>query len=214
MTSPLAAGAAVVLVTLVAVFGPLMGLPTWWIAGGVALLLAALSIDAFSFAGRGGHLLAEALPGGQARLRRIAVHEAGHLLVAGAEAMPVRRVLIGSLACLRAGVAAGGVTEFQPPDHAKLPLEQLRRWSRVLQAGMAAEQVIYGGSAGGADDRALLGRIWGLSGYDVDTAQREQRRARREIEQQLRKQRQHLEQEAERLLRAAPRLGRAVPAEA
>ncbi|MFM8659941.1 MAG: hypothetical protein ACKOCI_01095, partial [Cyanobium sp.] len=213
-TSPLAAGAAVVLVTLVAVFGPLMGLPTWWIAGGVALLLAALSIDAFSFAGRGGHLLAEALPGGQARLRRIAVHEAGHLLVAGAEAMPVRRVLIGSLACLRAGVAAGGVTEFQPPDHAKLPLEQLRRWSRVLQAGMAAEQVIYGGSAGGADDRALLGRIWGLSGYDVDTAQREQRRARREIEQQLRKQRQHLEQEAERLLRAAPRLGRAVPAEA
>jgi hypothetical protein len=214
MTSPLAAGAAVVLVTLVAVFGPLMGLPTWWIAGGVALLLAALSIDAFSFAGRGGHLLAEALPGGQARLRRIAVHEAGHLLVAGAEAMPVRRVLIGSLACLRAGVAAGGVTEFQPPDHAKLPLEQLRRWSRVLQAGMAAEQVIYGGSAGGADDRALLGRIWGLSGYDVDTAQREQRRARREIEQQLRKQLQHLEQEAERLLRAAPRLGRAVPAEA
>jgi hypothetical protein len=128
--------------------------------------------------------------------------------------MPVRRVLIGSLACLRAGVAAGGVTEFQPPDHAKLPLEQLRRWSRVLQAGMAAEQVIYGGSAGGADDRALLGRIWGLSGYDVDTAQREQRRARREIEQQLRKQLQHLEQEAERLLRAAPRLGRAVPAEA
>lgn len=214
MTSPLAAGAAVVLVTLVAVFGPLMGLPTWWIAGGVALLLAALSIDAFSFAGRGGHLLAEALPGGQARLRRIAVHEAGHLLVAGAEAMPVRRVLIGSLACLRAGVAAGGVTEFQPPDHAKLPLEQLRRWSRVLHAGMAAEQVIYGGSAGGADDRALLGRIWGLSGYDVDTAQREQRRARREIEQQLRKQLQHLEQEAERLLRAAPRLGRAVPAEA
>lgn len=214
MTSPLAAGAAVVLVTLVAVFGPLMGLPTWWIAGGVALLLAALSIDAFSFAGRGGHLLAEALPGGQARLRRIAVHEAGHLLVAGAEAMPVRRVLIGSLACLRAGVAAGGVTEFQPPDHAKLPLEQLRRWSRVLQAGMAAEQVIYGGSAGGADDRAQLGRIWGLSGYDVDTAQREQRRARREIEQQLRKQRQHLEQEAERLLRAAPRLGRAEPAEA
>lgn len=214
MTSPLAAGAAVVLVTLLAVFGPLVGLSPWWIAGSVGLLLAGLSLDAASFSGRGGHLLAEALPGGQARLRRIAVHEAGHLLVAGAEAMPVRRVLIGSLACLRAGVAAGGITEFHPPDHAKLTLEQLRRWSRVLQAGMAAEQVVYGGSTGGADDRALLGRLWGLSGYDVDTAQREQRRARREIEQQLSKQQQQLEQEAERLLLAAPRLGRPVLAEA
>jgi hypothetical protein len=152
--------------------------------------------------------LAEALPGGRARLRRIAVHEAGHLLLARAEEFPVCRVLIGSLACLRAGVAAGGVTEFPPPDHAKLPLAELRRWSRVLQAGMAAEQVIYGGSAGGADDRALLGRLWGLSGYDVNTAQREQRRARREIEQQLRRARQELEQEAERLLLTAPRLGR------
>jgi hypothetical protein len=208
MTSPLAAGAAVLLVTLVAVVGPVLGLSPWWITAGVGLLLGALSVDAASFSGRGGHLLAEALLGGRSRLRRIAVHEAGHLLLARAEGVPVCRVLIGSLACLRAGVAAGGVTEFPPPDHAKLPLAELRRWSRVLQAGMAAEQVIYGGSAGGADDRALLGRLWGLSGYDVETAQREQRRARREIEQQLRRARQELEQEAERLLLTAPRLGR------
>jgi hypothetical protein len=214
MTSPLAAGSAVLLVTLLAAFGPLLGLSPWWIVVGVGLLLGGLSLDAATFSGRGGHLLAEALPGGQARLRRIAVHEAGHLLVAGHEAMPVSRVLIGSLACLKAGVAAGGITEFQPPEHAKLSLEQLRRWSRVLQAGMAAEQVIYGGSVGGTDDRALLGRIWGLSGYDVDTAQREQRRARREIEQQLRQQQQQLELEAERLLQGAPRLGRPLPAEA
>jgi hypothetical protein len=213
MTSPLAAGAAVLLVTLVAAFGPLLGLSPWWIALAVGLLLGGLSVDAAVFSGRAGHLLAEALPGGQSRLRRIAVHEAGHQLVAGIEAMPVRRVLIGSLACLRAGVAAGGVTEFHPPEHAKLSLEQLRSWSRVLLAGMAAEQVIYGDSVGGADDRALLGRIWGLSGHDVDTAQREQRRARREIAQQLSQQRQQLELEAERLLLAAPRLGRPISAE-
>jgi hypothetical protein len=213
MTSPLAAGAAVLLVTLVAAFGPLLGLSPWWIALAVGLLLGGLSVDAAVFSGRGGHLLAEALPGGQSRLRRIAVHEAGHQLVAGIEAMPVRRVLIGSLACLRAGVAAGGVTEFHPPEHAKLSLEQLRSWSRVLLAGMAAEQVIYGESVGGADDRALLGRIWGLSGHDVDTAQREQRRARREIAQQLSQQRQQLELEAERLLLAAPRLGRPISVE-
>ena len=59
----------------------------------------------------------------------------------------------------------------------KLPLEELRRWSRVLLAGMAAEQVVHGGSDGGADDRQLLGRIWGLSGQSAQIAQLEQRRA-------------------------------------
>ncbi|MCH9713707.1 MAG: hypothetical protein K0U63_04060, partial [Cyanobacteria bacterium] len=149
MTSPLAAGVVVALVSVLAVVGPLLGLSPWVIALLVVLALAALSVDAASFSGRGGHLVAEALPGGRGRLRRIAVHEAGHVLVAAAEQMPVRRVLVGSLACWRAGLAAGGSTEFEPPQHAKLPLEQLRRWSRVLQAGMAAEEVIYGSSVGG-----------------------------------------------------------------
>jgi hypothetical protein len=194
--------------------GPLLGLSPAWIALLAAVALGGLTLDAATFSGRGGHLLAEALPGGEGRLRRIAVHEAGHVLLAAEERLPVRRVLVGSLACLQAGLAAGGSTEFDPPDHAKLPLEDLRRWSRVLQAGMAAEQLIYGASVGGADDRALLGRLWGLSGHDVATAQREQRRARREIDQLLRRRRVELEAEAARLLAAAPRLGRVTLQEA
>ena len=89
-----------------------------------------------------------------------------------------------------------------------MPLEDLRRWSRVLQAGIVAEKLIYGSANGGADDRALLGRLWGLSGHDVQTAQREQRRARREIEQQLRQEKAVLEQRCDALLATAPRLGR------
>ena len=85
---------------------------------------------------------------------------------------------------------------------------RLRRWSRVLQAGIAAETVVFGKARGGADDRALLGRLWGLSGHDVQTAQREQRRARREIEQALRQGRSHLDQRVQTLLNEAPRLGR------
>jgi hypothetical protein len=214
MTSPLAAGLAVAVITLLAVVGPLLGLSPWWIALAAGLSLGGLTLDAASFGGRGGHLLAEALPGGRLRLRRIATHEAGHVLVAGQEAMAVRQVLVGSLACLRAGLSAGGTTELEPPASAKLPLEELRRWSRVLQAGMAAEDLLYGASEGGADDRALLGRLWGLSGHDVATAQREQRRARREVDQALRQRRGELEAEAERLLVAAPRLGRPLRFEA
>jgi len=214
MTQPLAAGLAVALVSLAAILGPSLGLSPWWITLATALGLGSLTVDAARFSGRGGHVLAEALPGGERRLRRIAVHEAGHLLVAREEAMPVRQVLVGSLACLRAGLSANGSTELEPPAHAKLPAEELRRWSRVLQAGMVAEQLIYGQSTGGADDRALLGRLWGLSGLDVDTAQREQRRARREVEQWLRARERELRSEAEGLLAVAPRLGRPQAGEA
>jgi hypothetical protein len=168
--------------------------------------LVLLSVDAARFSGLGGHLLAEALPLGigAARLRRIAIHEAGHVLVAADNNLPVTRVLVGSRACLGQGLRANGSTELEPPPHAKLPLEDLRRWSRVLQAGMVAETLIYGGSRGGADDRALLGRLWGLSGHPVATAQQEQRRARREVEQWLRQHRSSLEAEAEDLLRSSP----------
>ena len=214
MTQPLAAGLAVGLISLAAILGPALGLSPWIVTLIAGLGLGGLTLDAARFGGRGGHVLAEALPGGLARLRRIAIHEAGHLLVARQEEMAVRQVLVGSLACLRAGLNTSGSTELEPPAHAKLPAEELRRWSRVLQAGMVAEQLIYGQSVGGNDDRALLGRLWGLSGQDVDTAQREQRRARREVEAQLRASEQQLQAEADALLALAPRLGRPLAGEA
>ena len=202
------AGVAVAALTGLGAFGPAMGLSAAWIVVLVGGVLVALSVDAATWQGMGGHLLAETLPGGESRLRRIAVHEAGHLLIADTEALPVQNVFVGTLACLRAGLRASGATEFTIPDSVRMPLEDLRRWSRVLQAGMAAETVIYGSARGGADDRALLGRLWGLSGHDVATAQREQRRARREIEQQLRRRRSDLDKAVGELLEAAPRLGR------
>jgi hypothetical protein len=205
-TAALNAGLAVAGVTALAVGGPLVGISPGWITVAVVAGLVLLSVDAARFSGLGGHLLAEALPLGigAARLRRIAIHEAGHVLVAADNNLPVTRVLVGSRACLGQGLRANGSTELEPPPHAKLPLEDLRRWSRVLQAGMVAETLIYGGSRGGADDRALLGRLWGLSGHPVATAQQEQRRARREVEQWLRQHRSSLEAEAEGLLRSSP----------
>ena len=208
MSGATAAGVAVLVVTLLALVGPLLGLSPWFTTALVALALTSLTVDAARFGGRGGHLLAETLPGGLLRLRRIALHEAGHVLVAEREGVAVAAIHVGSLACLRAGLSAGGTTVLAPPASARLPLEELRRWSRVLLAGMAAESLVYGESEGGADDRSLLGRLWGMSGQDVPTAQMEQRRARREVEQWLRAERSRLEAEADRLARQAPRLGR------
>ncbi|MEB3260037.1 MAG: hypothetical protein VKP63_05345 [Cyanobacteriota bacterium] len=207
-TGALTAGVAVLVVSLTAVVGPPLGIPPWTIALAAGGLLAALTADAALFSGRGGHLLAETLPGGSRRLRRIAFHEAAHGLVARSEAVPVRRVLVGTWAALQAGVSSGGCTEFDLPAQAKMSLADLRRWSRVLLAGMVAEELIYGESIGGADDRAQLGRLWGLSGQDAATAQREQRQARREVKRWLGERRQELDEQAESLLRAAPRFGR------
>ena len=207
-TGTLRAGLAVAGITVLGAFGPAMGLSAAWIVVAVGGGLVLLSVDAASWQGMGGHVLAEALPGGKERLRRIAVHEAGHLVIAEQEKLPVQRVLVGTLACLKAGLRSSGATDFAVPDSVRMPLEDLRRWSRVLQAGIAAETVVFGKARGGADDRALLGRLWGLSGHDVQTAQREQRRARREIEQALRQGRSHLDQRVQTQLTEAPRLGR------
>jgi len=64
MSKPLAAGLAVALVSLAAILGPALGLSPWWITLVVALGLGSLTLDAARFGGRGGHVLAEALPGG------------------------------------------------------------------------------------------------------------------------------------------------------
>ncbi|MCP9848425.1 hypothetical protein [Cyanobium sp. Morenito 9A2] len=202
----LRAGMVVGGVTVAALLGPFVGLGAAPVALGTAAALGALSLDAARFGGLGGHLLAEALPGGRARLRRIALHEAAHALVASENGLTVKQVLVGSLACLRAGLRCNGSTAFELPAAVKLQAEDLRRWSRMLQAGMVAEELHFGRALGGADDRVLLGRLWGLSGHDVDTAQREQRRARREVEQWLRRETGRLEAEAERLLARAPTL--------
>ena len=201
-------GLVVTGVTVLSVFGPFFGIQPSIIAIFVVICLILLTIDSASLNGMGGHIVAEALPGGEKRIKRIAVHEAGHLLIAQEEKLPVKRVLVGTLACINAGLSCNGVTEFFIPESIKMPLEDLRKWSKVLQAGTVAEDIIYGGAKGGSDDKVILSRLWGISGHDIDTAQREQRRARREIEKLLNEKMDDLENKAFDLLASAPRLGK------
>lgn len=194
------AGWAVGLLSVTAVVGPPLGLSPAWLVLSTVLGLAAFSVDAAVWNGRGGHLLAERLPGGRARLRRIALHEAGHRLVASHEGLPPGPTLVGTLACLQAGRDGCGSTELPLPATARLPLEDLRRWTRVLLAGGEAERLVYSSCRGDEDDRRRLGRLWGLSGQPLSSARLEQRRARREVEIWLAARRPELEAEAERLL--------------
>ena len=128
MSQPLAAGLAVALVSLAAILGPALGLSPWWITLGVALGLGSLTLDAARFGGRGGHVLAEALPGGQLRLRRIAIHEAGHVLVARQEAMAVRHQI--------------GVVFQSPALDPQLTVAENLRWAGNLYGLRGGELVV------------------------------------------------------------------------
>ena len=87
------AGLAVAGCTGLAVFGPLLGLSPAWIALLVGGGLLGLTLDASQLEGMGGHLLAEALPGGRMRLRRVARFCCGELGTLAREACNDRKVL-------------------------------------------------------------------------------------------------------------------------
>lgn len=69
--------------------------------------------------------------------RRIAVHEAGHVLA---------RILLdmGELTAVTIDTAKGGFTEASSPDDLVDTEEQCQRYLMVTMAGRAAEQVVYG----------------------------------------------------------------------
>ena len=73
-TGVLRAGIAVAGITVLGAFGPALGLSSAWIVVAVGGALVTLSVDAATWQGMGGHILAEALPGGQERLRLSLIH--------------------------------------------------------------------------------------------------------------------------------------------
>jgi cell division protease FtsH len=75
--------------------------------------------------------------------RRIAVHEAGHVLA---------RILLGlgELTAVTIDTASGGFTESTSPDDLVDTAEQCEHYLLVTMAGRAAEQVVYGSTLSGS----------------------------------------------------------------
>ncbi|MBC8123899.1 MAG: ATP-dependent Zn protease [Gemmatimonadaceae bacterium] len=154
----------VFLFTMLAGVGPLLGLSPTVAAFAAIGLMGFLLLDQFVWQGRLGSLVLGTLQEHQSGWReRVAVHEAGHLLVAYRLGIVVEDYTIGAWETFRKGYPGGGGVVFAPPVGTQLSLAQVEAYCATWLAGGVAESLHYQKVLGGADDRqkvqALLSTV-------------------------------------------------------
>jgi hypothetical protein len=123
--------------------------PTTLIVG----LLVGASLDSFFLQSRCANLLLDAIARRDpAYAQRIVHHEAGHLLVALLLEIPVTGYSLSAWEAWQQGQVGQGGVSFAPPP-SQISGKMLQNYCTVWMAGIAAEQLIYGSSLGGSDDR-------------------------------------------------------------
>jgi hypothetical protein len=123
-------------------------------------ILGLATLDSFQWQGKFGTLcldwFARFSPAHRDRVLR---HEAGHFLVAQQLQIPVVGYTLNAWQAFRQGQAGLGGVQFDTQEleaelqQGKLSTQLLERYCTVWMAGIAAEQLAYGNSEGGTDDR-------------------------------------------------------------
>jgi hypothetical protein len=98
--------------------------------------------------------------------QRIIYHEAGHFLVAQLLGITVTGYSLSAWEAWQQGqTGQGGVAFAAPPS--PISGQLLQSYCAVWMAGVAAEQLIYGNSMGGQDDRQQLRSVLRIAGCDA-----------------------------------------------
>jgi hypothetical protein len=97
--------------------------------------------------------------------QRIVYHEAGHFLVAWLLGITVTGYSLSAWEAWQQGQTGQGGVAFAPPPN-PISGKLLQSYCAVWMAGVAAEQIIYGNSLGGQDDRQQLRQILRLAGCE------------------------------------------------
>ncbi len=127
-------------------------------------ILSLVTLDSFQLQGRGGTIVLDWLAGFNPQHRqRIIHHEAGHFLVAYLLEIPITGYTLNAWAAMQAKQPGlGGVTfatetlnQVLSQDSRQIPVI-IDRFCSVWMAGIAAEQIVYGESVGGGDDRRKI----------------------------------------------------------
>lgn len=144
-------------ITMSVLLGPLFNLSPAIPAIITFAILSLTTIDTLSWQNRGSTILL-GLFSSREQKERILHHEAGHFLVAYVLGIPITGYTLSPWSAFKQGQPGlGGVTFDSEGLIKKGGTESLsltlERFSTVLMAGIAAEDLIYGNAEGGEEDR-------------------------------------------------------------
>ena len=149
--------------TVTTILGPLVHLSPAVPAIATFTVLGVVTLDSFTWQGRGGTItldwLASFSPAHRARVVR---HEAGHFLVAQQLGIPVTRYPPSAWEAFRQGQSGLGGVQFDTQEldtqlqSGKLSVQLVDRYCAVWMAGGVAETLAYDSVEGGADDLQKL----------------------------------------------------------
>jgi hypothetical protein len=170
----------VFMMTLSTLLGPLFNLSPAIPAIATITVLGIATLDSFSLQGRGGILLLDWIAGfSPAHRERIIRHEAGHFLVAHLLNISVYGYTLSAWEAFKQGQTGQGGVSFNDEEllsqleQSKITAQMLDRYCTVWMAGVAAENLVYKNTEGGADDRGKLNAV--LSSLGFSGSLREQR---------------------------------------
>ncbi|MBW4440749.1 MAG: ATP-dependent Zn protease [Plectolyngbya sp. WJT66-NPBG17] len=146
--------------TLSTLLGPLLNIPPAVPAIATFSILGFATLDSFQWQGKFGSIALDWFASFSPEHRdRVIRHEAGHFLTAQQLEIPVVSYTLNAWEAFRQGRSGQGGVQFDTEEleaelkQGKLSAQLVERYCTVWMAGIAAEQLAYGNSEGGTDDR-------------------------------------------------------------
>lgn len=168
--------------TLSVLLGPLFNLSPTVPALVTFTILGIATFDSFSLQGKGGTILLDWIAGFSREHRdRILHHEAGHFLVAALLDIPVTNYTLSAWEAWKQGQSGQGGVTFNDVelasqlDAGQISAQMLDRYCTVWMAGIAAENLVFNNTEGGADDRNKLAGVLSNLGFSMSARQQKQR---------------------------------------
>jgi hypothetical protein len=172
----------VFMMTVSTLMGPLFNLSPAIPAIATITVLGIATLDSFSLQGRGGTLLLDWIAGfSPAHRQRIIHHEAGHFLVAHLLSISVFGYTLTAWEALKQGQPGQGGVSFNDEEllsqleQGKITAQLLDRYCTVWMAGVAAENLVYKNTEGGADDRSKLNTVLSSLGFSASIREQKQK---------------------------------------
>ena len=169
----------VFLMTMTSLLGPIFQIPPVVPAALTFGILSLATADTLSWNSRGVSLLLDLFATREQR-QRIINHEAGHFLAAYFLGIPITGYTLTAWEMLQQGRLGRGGVSFDTQSLMAEPFEfekmrlTLERYCTVWMAGIAAENMVYGNSQGGAEDRQQLKQALTMAGLpEVGYGQKE-----------------------------------------